>query len=122
VRLGLMAILIGVCTVALELTTLYVDNPSSILWVDELPIIIIQIGFVAAPFLILAAMGESQKTPWLLGLGLTFSLWGFYLYDGLSRRGDGTGVNLGLVLVMLVSPILISIACVSVALRHRRGV
>lgn len=71
---------------------------------------------VSAPFVLLALMRVSSKTPWMVGFVMTVMLWGYYLYDGLRGDTEGNvGANIGLGLIILVSPIVISLTCLMVA-------
>lgn len=84
-----------------------------------------QLVIVAIPFLVLAMGGVRARLPWLTGLALTAMLWGYYLYDGVRYHwsGDASGANVGLGLLLLASPLVISIACIAAYLleRRRRG-
>jgi hypothetical protein len=77
----------------------------------------------AIPYLILASMGARRALPWIVGLTLTLSLWGYKLYSGVSYQWnpDGTGANIGLGILMLFSPIFISPVVVAVHLAQRRA-
>lgn len=76
---------------------------------------------VAFPFLILAAIRNSDLLPWLTGLALQLALWGYALHNGVSyqRKPDGTGANIGLGLIMIASPIFITLACLAAAAVQR---
>lgn len=82
---------------------------------DELPILAFQAFLVAIPFLVLATAGISTRRAWIAGLGLTLALWSYYLLDALVLAIPGRGANIGLGLVMLASPLLISLVCVALA-------
>ena len=82
---------------------------------DEMPILAFQVFMVAIPFLVLATAGISTRRPWIAGLGLTLALWSYYLLDALVLAVPGRGVNIGLGLIMLASPLLISVVCVALA-------
>ena len=82
---------------------------------DELPILASQAFLVAIPFLVLATAGISTRRAWIAGLGLTLALWSYYLLDALVLAIPGRGANIGLGLVMLASPLLISLVCVALA-------
>lgn len=91
---------------------------------EEWQVIAWQAVSVSVPFLALAVTGTKRKTPWIVGLVLTLMLWGYYLYKGVSYQWhpDGSGANIGLGLIMLVSPVFITAACIGVYLgRRRRG-
>jgi len=112
---------IGVTTIAIVtgVTSLAEGLPLNLR--DELPIFLLQAILVAIPFLLMALLGIVGRLPWLMGIGLTAALWAYVVYDGLASRGDGTGVNIGLGLLVLASPILISFVCVLPGRRELRG-
>ena len=78
---------------------------------------------VAFPFLILALLGARQWLPWVVGLVPTVALWGWYLYAGVSyqRNSDGSGANIGLGLILLASPLVISAICVGAFVSQKRA-
>ena len=82
---------------------------------DEMPILAFQVFMVAIPFLVLATASISTRRAWIAGLGLTLALWSYYLLDALVLAVPGRGANIGLGLIMLASPLLISIVCVALA-------
>lgn len=82
---------------------------------EEWGVFLVQLLLAAAPFALLATVGVQGRWPRAIGLGLTASFWGLCLADGLSRRGDDTGVNIGMALLMLVSPAFIAAACLITA-------
>lgn len=82
---------------------------------DEMPILAFQVFMVAIPFLVLATAGISTRRAWIAGLGLTLALWSYYLLDALVLAVPGRGASIGLGLIMLASPLLISIVCVALA-------
>ena len=90
----------------------------------ELAVDLLHMVIVSIPFLMLAMGGVHARLPWLTGLALTAALWGYYLYEGVRYQwsGDTSGVNIGLGLIMLASPVLISFACIAaVVVERRRG-
>jgi hypothetical protein len=82
---------------------------------DEMPILAFQAVMVAIPFLVLAIAGISTRRPWIAGLVLTLALWGYYLLDALVLAVPGRGANIGLGLIMLASPLIISLICFALA-------
>lgn len=79
---------------------------------------------VAIPYLALAFAGARTLLPWLVGLALTLSLWGYALYSGVSYQWhpDGTGADIGLGLIMMASPFLFTPIVLAVhAWQRRRG-
>ena len=81
----------------------------------------------AAPFLWLAYRRSNRLLPWLIGIALTLWLWWRWLQNGVAyqRAPDGSGVDMGFALLMLVSPIFIGAVCVWIddllRLRSRTG-
>lgn len=75
---------------------------------DEWAVFLFQMLVVATPFFLLALLGVRARTPWLVGIALTAAFWGLLLYVGVTSYGDGTGANIGLGLLMLASPFVIS--------------
>lgn len=85
---------------------------------------LVQMVMVAIPFLMLAMGRVRARLPWLTGLALTAAFWGYYLYEGVRYQwsGDTSGANIGLGLILLASPVLISFACIATYLLERRRV
>ena len=78
---------------------------------------------VAIPYLGLALARARRLLPWIVGLALTLALWGYALYSGVSYQWnpDGSGANIGLGLMMLASPFIISPIVLGVHALQRRG-
>jgi hypothetical protein len=88
---------------------------------EEPDILFIRAVLVLVPFLLLAvkATFKNEKTSnqtkstllqaALIGIGLNLLFWGYYYYDGYIywRDQPGTGANIGLGILMLLSPLLI---------------
>ena len=74
---------------------------------EEWGVFLFQVLLVAAPFGLLAVAGVGGRWPWGVALVLTAMFWGIYLAVALSSRGDGTGANIGLGLLMLGSPVIV---------------
>lgn len=89
--------------------------------VDEVPIFLILILVVSAPFLLLALLNVRSGSPWVTGIALTALFWGLLLIDGIARAGDGSGANIGLGIIMLLSPIIISAFCLFVVRQNERS-
>jgi hypothetical protein len=78
----------------------------------------------AIPYLALALVGARSLLPWIIGLTLTLSLWGYALYSGVRYQWnpDGTGADIGLGLIMLASPFVFTPIVLGVhAWQRRRG-
>jgi hypothetical protein len=117
------AIAIGVLTVALVSGSFSVLTGQPLNLAEEWSVFLFQMLIVAAPFGLLALMGVGNRLPWLVGLSLTLALWGYSLFDGVSYQWhpDGSGANIGLGLIMLVSPLFIAAACLSAYAWQRRS-
>jgi hypothetical protein len=90
---------------------------------SEPDVLIINGLLAAAPFILLAYRGSRRLLPWLTGIALTLWLWWRFLQDGVAyqRAPDGSGVDMGFALLMLVSPAFIGALCVwiDVVMRDR---
>jgi hypothetical protein len=122
-RLALLALAaaIGVGTIALCQTVVYLITGDDPQIMNGLTFLAIQVAFVSFPFAILAIIGIRKKTPWLSGLALTAVVWGYFLFDVISSRGSGEGANIGLGLIMMGSPGIIAVICLIVAREAERS-
>lgn len=84
---------------------------------------IAQILIAAAPFALLALAGARRLLPWLTALALTLALWGWVVFEGVRYQWnpDGSGANIGLGLIMIVSPLFIGGTALAVHLCQRRA-
>jgi hypothetical protein len=81
-----------------------------------------QAMIVVIPFVVLTMGNISDRAPWRTGLVLTFLLWGYALFDGIRAQASGNvNPNETLGLLLLASPIIISIACIAVYAIGRRA-
>ena len=82
-----------------------------------------QMVLVAFPFMVLALLGARQWLPWLAGLVPTLALWGWYLFKGVNYQWhpDGSGADIGLGLILLASPLVISAICVATFVLQQRS-
>jgi hypothetical protein len=89
---------------------------------EEWGVIAFQSLLVSFPFIAVALTGTIKKAPWLVGLALTLSLWGYGLYRGVSYQWhpDGSGADIGLGLIMLASPLPITAICLGIYWLQRR--
>ena len=85
--------------------------------------IALQALVVSVPFIAVALTGTLRKLPWLVGLALTVTLWGYSLYTGVNYQWhpDGTGADIGLGFMMLASPVVITAICLGVHWLQRRN-
>lgn len=90
---------------------------------EEWVALLSQIGIASFPFGLLAISGVRDKRVWLLGIALTWALWGFYLFEVIRyhRSDDTSGANIGLGVFMLFAPVAIAVVCVVAAKRWRRN-
>ena len=109
----LAALAIGIMTITLVNGLLSAWTPVALNLRDEWPIYLLQAAIVAFPFVILAFFEQTSKLVWVFGLALTAAFWGYYLFDGLNDTGEGANIGLGLLL--LISPLIITGACFLVA-------
>ncbi len=89
---------------------------------EEWGIFLSQMLLVAAPFGLLALAEVRDGVAWLVGGAFTATLWGYYLFDGIRYQlsDEISGANIGLGLMLLVSPVFISVACLATAAFRRR--
>jgi hypothetical protein len=118
---ALLALVIGVLVVAVNalLFTLLTGRP--LVYANDVEPY--QVTIVAIPFLVLALIGVGDRRPWQVGLALTLALWGFILLDGVRYQWnpDGSGANIGLGLIMMISPLFITAISVATHLHRRRA-
>lgn len=69
-----------------------------------------QIAMVTAPFALLEMAGVRGPYSWGTALAVTILVWALFLTAGLRGAQAGTGVDFGLILLMLVSPVLVAAA------------
>ena len=84
-----------------------------------MPGLLLHGAILALPFGYLALDGIKPWLPWLVVIGLTILFWGAYLASVIISARDRSGVNFGMLLVMLASPFVI-IACAQAAVRVTR--
>ena len=111
----LISLAIGILVVSAANAFAYLVMRIPFAWEDEYAVIIFQIVIVSLPFIIISLTGARSPAPWVAGLGMTVALWGFYVFDAWSSRGSGEGANIGLGLLMLMSPVVISAVCMAIA-------
>ena len=80
---------------------------------DEWGVFLFQALIAGAPFGLLALTGIRNRAPWLVGIAMTVAFWGYYFFEAVRYHlsGDTSGANIGLGLLMMVSPIIITAAC-----------
>ena len=107
-RLVFLALGIGICVVAL--TRLASGRPLAVSQLD-----LMQLMMVSIPFLVLAMGGIRTRPPWLVGLALTLALWIYVWFANVGRESHALG------LLLLASPLIISIVCIAAYLLGRRN-
>lgn len=118
------ALAIGVLVVAGEAIAFSLLTGRPLDLADESGVLLAQMLSVAAPFGLLALAGARRALPWLTGLALTLALWGYALFAGVRYQWhpDGSGADIGLGLIMFVSPLVIAAAALGAhAWQRRRG-
>lgn len=115
-RMVFAALGIGVFMVAL--TKLASGGPFSVSILD-----LMLLMMIAIPFLVLAMGRIRARLPWLTGLALTFAIWGYILFGGGGQPPGGgrAGTSTEFALLVLASPLLISIACIATYALARRA-
>lgn len=74
--------------------------PIATFWDEASPA---QVVLASFPYLVLAIFGITARRSWITGLSLTAVFWGYYLWD--ISHYEGGGANIGLGILMLLSPI-----------------
>lgn len=77
------------------------DLPVLSLWDDAS---VFQVLIASATFILLALLGVSARRPWIVALYLTVGFWTFYAYV-ITRPYQGGGANIGLGILMMLSPL-----------------
>jgi hypothetical protein len=120
--LALLSVSIGAAVVLVDrlLFGWFLGRPVDL---SEPVALLVNTVLVSVPFIVLALRGSRRLAPWLVGLALTCALWWHALQKGIAyqRAPDGSGVDMGLAFLMLLSPAFIAGACVGLdeALRRR---
>jgi hypothetical protein len=70
---------------------------------EDWPGLALNVAIAAVPFVVLAHRGVRAWQTWLTGIAITAIIWGYYLHEVLTYRGGGADIGLGL--IMLVSPL-----------------
>ena len=109
---GIAAITVGGSVV------LSVQAGSRIVLAEEWGVLLFQIAWVAAPFAALALVQIKAKRAWIAGVVVTLMFWSAFLASAhLSHEG---GANIGMGLLMLISPLFVASAAVGAyALRRK---
>jgi len=83
--------------------------------IEDLAIFFIHAATLSIPFVVLGIVGIRQLVPWLTGVFLTTLLWGYVLYDVIVHWDTDRGANIGLGLLILLSPFVITAVCLLIA-------
>lgn len=110
-----LAITIGVFAVTLSVVIPAILRGNTIVLAGNWGILGVNAMIAAAPFIGLAIGNIRQPRAWTIALVLTVLLWGYYIADPF-LRGAGDA-NIGLGILMLISPV--PIAIVSLVFRGR---
>ncbi|GGE82045.1 hypothetical protein [Sphingomonas prati] len=81
--------------------------------IDEPIIFVWSALFTALPLMVLAFQARQHVLPWLAGLGVSLWLAWWWLQKGIAyqRNPDGSGVDMGGAIMMLLAPFAITVAC-----------
>jgi hypothetical protein len=81
--------------------------------IDEPVVFGINALLIALPFLALSSQEKQHAVPWLVGLVSSASLAWWWLQKGVAyqRNPDGSGVDIGGAIIMLLSPFVITVVC-----------
>jgi len=107
----------GVVTVSNTIWALSRSLPILALWGGDT---VFQILIASAALILLALLGAAQqlgkraRRTWIVGICLTVAFWAFYTY-GITRPYEGGGADIGLYLLMMISPLLIVAASLLVS-------
>jgi ABC-type amino acid transport system permease subunit len=82
---------------------------------DEIPFLVLHVAWVSLPFVVLVIGRIREWVTWIVGIVLTIILYSFALVDAILRSGKHEGANIGLGLLIIISPILISAVCFAIA-------
>lgn len=118
------ALAIGALTIAIVSVTFSLSTGSPLNLQEEFGVFLCRMLMVAAPFGVLSLSGVYDRLPWAVGLGLTAAFWGYYLFEGvIYQLSDATsGVNFGLAFLLMLSPVIISAACLGTAKMSRNRI
>ena len=75
---------------------------------DEWGVLLFQVLLVAAPFALLARAGLHTPAAWGAAFVVTLIFWGLLIASAVAAQRDGTGANIGMGLLMLVSPVFVA--------------
>jgi hypothetical protein len=111
-----LAFFIGLFVIAAGNVAFMLITGMAISLSDGWPILLDQVLIAGAPYGLLALAGVRNRAPWIAGLTMTAALWGYYFIEGARNqlRGYTAGANIGPGLVMLASPVMISVICFAV--------
>lgn len=102
----LLALGIGFFTVVTVNAGFALVTGSDLNLLEKQSVFTFQILLVAAPFALLALFSVRARLPWVVGVILTAAFWGTYFVASVaSRSGDA---NIGLGLLMLISPFIVA--------------
>jgi hypothetical protein len=103
-----LALTIGIVLVSVtSVLTVMLDN-TTLAVTDDWGSALLMVGLVAAPFGLLAISGVTRRRPWFVAGALTLAFWALVWADVAIRPGAG-GANIGLGLLMLLSPVVITL-------------
>ncbi|MCW4461673.1 hypothetical protein OK349_08125 [Sphingomonas sp. BT-65] len=104
-----MALIIGIVTVFVPIGLASILGVKDVALAEEWAVLLFLVGFVAAPFTLLALSGVNRWRAWLVAGGITLFFWSLLWSVALVRGGAG-GANIGLGFLMLISPLIVTAA------------
>ncbi len=110
-----LALAIGFLTVAIAIGVHSLLTGAGLNLSEEWGPYLFQMLLVAAPFIILDAVGARGRWSWGAALAVTALLWCIYLAMGLAGAANGTGVNFAVLWLMLLSPVLVAVVGLAAA-------
>ena len=113
----LTALGLGIAVVAVAFGTESLANDGFTLrgFIDSLPYFLILALWIAVPFLILALARVRARAPWIAGVALTVAAWAFFFFAAYALTDPAEGANIGLGMLAMVSPVIITVICVAIA-------
>lgn len=106
----LLIFIIPALMVATFYSALFGLSRATQIFVEEWPIIIMQIVFFAVPFLVAALSGANRVGVWVFITVISSVFWAWFATRVIQSAERESGVDFGAVFVMLGAPVMISIA------------
>ena len=106
----LLALAIGVGTVAASTLAIVIPFGDPLGPAEEWGGLLVYMLVVALPFLALALLAERSRLLWGSALAVTFLLWGYYVFEAISYRLEGSSVlaHMGFDVLLFIYPLLLA--------------